>query len=53
MYIHFTIFKLRIVEDCNDMPAALKLAADVMSSGEPARRIEQMRAYAEAGAAVS
>jgi len=37
----------------DDWPAALKLAADVMSSGEPARRIEQMRAYAEAGAAVS
>jgi len=37
----------------DDWPAALKLAADVMGSGEPARRIEQMRAHAEAGAAVS
>lgn len=37
----------------DDWPAGLKLAADVMSSGEPARRIEQMRAHATAGAPVS
>ena len=34
-------------------PAALKLAADTMAAGEPARRIEQMRAHATAGASVS
>ena len=34
-----------------DWPAALKLAADVMSSGEPARLIERMRAPATSGAA--
>jgi anthranilate phosphoribosyltransferase len=37
----------------DEWPAALKLAADVMSSGEPARRIEQMRAHATAGASAS
>jgi anthranilate phosphoribosyltransferase len=37
----------------DEWPAALTLAADVMSSGEPARRIEQMRAHATAGASVS
>jgi anthranilate phosphoribosyltransferase len=33
-----------------DWPAALELAADVMSSGEPARLIERMRAPATSGA---
>jgi anthranilate phosphoribosyltransferase len=37
----------------DEWPAALQLAADVMSSGEPARRIEQLRAHATAGAAAS
>ena len=36
-----------------EWPEALKLAADVMASGEPARRIEQLRAHATAGAAAS
>jgi anthranilate phosphoribosyltransferase len=34
----------------DDWPAALKLAGETMASGEPARRIEQMRAHATAGA---
>jgi len=33
-----------------DLPAGLKLAAEVMSSGEPARLIERMRAPATSGA---
>jgi anthranilate phosphoribosyltransferase len=33
-----------------DLPAGLKLAADVMSSGEPAKLIERMRTPAAAGA---